>query len=317
MNSIGTHLALYYLVVDILEHRSETTLSTIFGHPSESFENNPWKALLEEAAPSALSQPPLSPLCFIDEPETDSQVWVFANIQHRTLCIAFRGTEQDSWRDMLTDISMAPALVEPGKIPELCNHSGLAATAKQPSLMQDLMKRLKSARKQLESDEDGEKDEQSSSPKDGAAFWKGLLEGKRRDGPRARQILEQLWRAVYESDLSGAFRTGGLTAEDMQAQPWVHQGFLTAYDSVRSAVMEMAELAMIRTKRREGSGSWRVLVTGHSLGGALATLCAYDLALHRWPEGVVAPQISMYNYGSPRVGNRKFAKVVRRWRENC
>jgi hypothetical protein len=30
---------------------------------------------------------------------------------------------------------------------------------------------------------------------------------------------------------------------------------------------------------------WRVFVTGHSLGGALATLCAYELAGRRWAAG--------------------------------
>jgi putative lipase involved disintegration of autophagic bodies len=29
---------------------------------------------------------------------------------------------------------------------------------------------------------------------------------------------------------------------------------------------------------RSSDGAWDVFITGHSLGGALATLCAYELA---------------------------------------
>lgn len=45
-----------------------------------------------------------------------------------------------------------------------------------------------------------------------------------------------------------------------------------------------------------------VVVCGHSLGGALATLCAYDLALNVKPAG-----LAMYTYASPNVGNQQFA----------
>lgn len=44
---------------------------------------------------------------------------------------------------------------------------------------------------------------------------------------------------------------------------------------------------------------WHVLFTGHSLGGALATLATLDLK-RRHP----GTKVTMYNYGSPRVGNR-------------
>lgn len=54
----------------------------------------------------------------------------------------------------------------------------------------------------------------------------------------------------------------------------VHKGFLTAYDTVRSKVASLLDFITA-----DGSqGEWRVYVTGHSLGGALATLCAYELA---------------------------------------
>jgi triacylglycerol lipase len=57
-----------------------------------------------------------------------------------------------------------------------------------------------------------------------------------------------------------------------------------------------------------------VFVTGHSLGGALATLATADLAIN----GIAA---AMYNIASPRVGNNAFAaqfdgnvQVLARWR---
>jgi hypothetical protein len=44
-------------------------------------------------------------------------------------------------------------------------------------------------------------------------------------------------------------------------------------------------------------------VQGHSLGGALATLCAHDLRAYL---GLSANLVSVYTFGSPRVGNNAF-----------
>ena len=46
-----------------------------------------------------------------------------------------------------------------------------------------------------------------------------------------------------------------------------------------------------------------IVITGHSLGAALATLTAYDMA------SVYGTKVSMINFGSPRVGNGNFANV--------
>ena len=51
----------------------------------------------------------------------------------------------------------------------------------------------------------------------------------------------------------------------------------------------------------------QVYVTGHSLGGALATLAAHDIrsALCALP---VKTTVSTYTFGSPRTGNHAFAR---------
>lgn len=49
---------------------------------------------------------------------------------------------------------------------------------------------------------------------------------------------------------------------------------------------------------------YRVVVTGHSLGGAMASLAAASLVYDR----IVPPkQIVLYNFGSPRIGDKLFA----------
>lgn len=58
----------------------------------------------------------------------------------------------------------------------------------------------------------------------------------------------------------------------------MHSGFLTAYDSVRPAVLSVLGTLL----EGEGPRSWQVYLTGHSLGGALATLCAWDCAHRRF-----------------------------------
>lgn len=74
----------------------------------------------------------------------------------------------------------------------------------------------------------------------------------------------------------------------------VHRGFLNSVDSIWENLWYL-----IRCRRQKGQ---RVLLTGHSLGGALATLTAVRLTRSRVPVEAV------YTFGSPRVGNSVFSR---------
>ncbi|WZY88329.1 uncharacterized protein LOC103863624 isoform X2 [Brassica rapa] len=100
-------------------------------------------------------------------------------------------------------------------------------------------------------------------------------------------------------------RIGGDFKEEVQ----VHSGFLSAYDSVRIRIISLLKLAIgYIDDVAEREDKWHVYVTGHSLGGALATLLAIELASSQLAKrGAIT--VTMYNFGSPRVGNKKFADV--------
>lgn len=80
----------------------------------------------------------------------------------------------------------------------------------------------------------------------------------------------------------------------------VHAGFYAAENSVIDSIW--ANVQQLTQKYP----SYRVVVTGHSLGGALATLTAVDLV----SKGVEASKMELWNFGSPRVGNEEFAQGV-------
>lgn len=75
----------------------------------------------------------------------------------------------------------------------------------------------------------------------------------------------------------------------------VHKGFYNAEQSVIHDVIEQVQ------KLTGTFPSYKVYVTGHSLGAALATLTALDLL----NAGI--SNIALYNFGSPRVGDDNFA----------
>ncbi|KAL4203579.1 hypothetical protein AMTRI_Chr01g104610 [Amborella trichopoda] len=101
----------------------------------------------------------------------------------------------------------------------------------------------------------------------------------------------------------------------------VESGFLDLYTqkehscnycsfSAREQVLSDIRRLMERYKDDEHELS--ITVTGHSLGGALALLSAYDIAetgLNILPDGRRAP-VTVFSFGAPRVGNRRF-------RERC
>ncbi|XP_074322311.1 uncharacterized protein LOC141659372 isoform X1 [Apium graveolens] len=100
-------------------------------------------------------------------------------------------------------------------------------------------------------------------------------------------------------------RIGG----DFKKEVQVHSGFLSAYDSVRTRILSLIKLATgYINDGGEQMSKWHVYVTGHSLGGALATLLALELSSSQLAKrGNIS--VTMYNFGSPRVGNRNFADV--------
>ncbi|TMW64912.1 hypothetical protein Poli38472_009079 [Pythium oligandrum] len=81
------------------------------------------------------------------------------------------------------------------------------------------------------------------------------------------------------------------------ALPRVHSGFWAAYASVRSELKEVIRLVL------DENPGVSVYVTGHSMGGSLAILAAYDLAVN------LSMKVNMYNFGGPRVGNPSFVRL--------
>lgn len=78
----------------------------------------------------------------------------------------------------------------------------------------------------------------------------------------------------------------------------VHRGFLDIYRSARKQIMiSLNKLSPQKT----------LYITGHSLGGSLAALCAVDIATN-----TKFKEPSVYTYASPRTGNPAFAKLFNR-----
>jgi triacylglycerol lipase len=73
----------------------------------------------------------------------------------------------------------------------------------------------------------------------------------------------------------------------------VHGGFLTKYKNEFRY--------MCHTKIKENDNIKDIVITGHSLGGAIATLCAVDLQYNFNNKN-----ITCVTFGSPRVGNQAF-----------
>ena len=74
----------------------------------------------------------------------------------------------------------------------------------------------------------------------------------------------------------------------------VHRGFYNIYNSMRDRIKEL----LLEQPPRQ-----QLVITGHSLGAALATLCYFDLA-NRENSAI------LYSLAAPRVGNIPFASFL-------
>ena len=76
----------------------------------------------------------------------------------------------------------------------------------------------------------------------------------------------------------------------------IQQYFWDAYSGLRADIMQEITPYL--------SSDISIFVTGHSLGGALATVCAFDLAIS---GKIDKSRITKYTFGEPRVGDPVFA----------
>lgn len=84
-------------------------------------------------------------------------------------------------------------------------------------------------------------------------------------------------------------------------EPWIHKGFLEAFQELEAAGLRRH----IQSTFRRGD---TVLVTGHSLGGALATVASLELKMNPIYKALGLAFVDVITYGSPRVMSPTLAK---------
>lgn len=186
--------------------------------------------LLTERCSSLLED---APMClFVECAATDTQIALFRDDERKSIVISFRGTDQMSWRDMLTDAQLFLQLWTPGH--DIVLDIRLDQTVGLPSFLPEPLR------------------DETASP----------------------------------------------IPDDASA---VHYGFLQAYMSVREALRHA--LAILTHGNLH---AYMLHFTGHSLGGALATIASADFqALYQLNK----LHLCCMTYGAPKVGNVNFARL--------
>ena len=88
------------------------------------------------------------------------------------------------------------------------------------------------------------------------------------------KTTKQIFPYIKEAPLSELYSLETIINMDFpynkpESLPEVHRGFLVAYDSLRNFIFDQLKVLPENTK---------IIITGHSLGGALANICALDLS---------------------------------------
>ena len=96
--------------------------------------------------------------------------------------------------------------------------------------------------------------------------------------------------------LKGVNNSLNKSLNDINLNPSVHEGFYDLYNNMRN------EIILTLTKL-DPNKSKNIIITGHSLGSGIATICLIDLYYQKYNNLV------SYVFASPRVGNEKFSKL--------
>ena len=112
-------------------------------------------------------------------------------------------------------------------------------------------------------------------------------------------LLSKSGKTVYiafkgTSSLKNIYANVNIRMKNVSNNVYIHSGFLDYYKQAEKQVEEYLN----ETKPK------RIVLSGHSMGGAVATIAAYMLYKS------YGPIIELFTFGSPQVGNMSFKKYM-------
>lgn len=113
-------------------------------------------------------------------------------------------------------------------------------------------------------------------------------------------VQDARFRKTYWDEMGESSSMWEGIKKGLPFQPRVHTGFLTIWEDFKESVH-----STVRQLRLEKPDA-KVLVTGHSLGGGLAVLCAYSLYKQATQLGLPNAAPIVYTFGMPHAGNSAF-----------
>ena len=116
----------------------------------------------------------------------------------------------------------------------------------------------------------------------------------------ANAVQDARFRKTYFDEMGDSSSMWEKIKKGLPFQPRVHTGFLTIWEEMRDLVR-----STVRQLRLEKPTA-KVLVTGHSLGGGIAVLCAYSLYKQAIEIGLPNAAPVVYTFGMPHAGNSAF-----------
>ncbi|KAL6759740.1 Alpha/Beta hydrolase protein [Haematococcus lacustris] len=275
---------------------------------------SPWQVLADMAGWQSSSS--WAPVAFIANEATDTQVWLYRNVLTREVVVGFRGTEQVKWKDFLTDLHLVPASLDPERV-DSAGAGGLPGPMRilqavlpsdQVQVHQGFLSAYDSVRPQLfhlldcitRSPPTPSSPAPPPTPPTPAA--PGALDPSSSASTSSGEGREAVLRRISQMLSQWSGGAGGSSSLGGSQQ----QGGGGSQAETSSAGTSSSSSSSSNRGEEDPGRPWRVYITGHSLGGALATLCAYELAARQSPERA-RQAITMYSFGAPRAGNKAFA----------
>ncbi|XP_073136293.1 uncharacterized protein [Henckelia pumila] len=98
----------------VLDKKEAEEMRELFSTAESAMEA--WAMLANALGHPTFIKSEFEKICFLDNVSTDTQVAIWRDPRTKRLVIAFRGTEQTSWKDLRTDLMLVPAGLNPERI---------------------------------------------------------------------------------------------------------------------------------------------------------------------------------------------------------